>query len=107
MVWLNVSVLFTGRRWLSGPNNPQGCNDICGNGGHPQVLCFYARSELIPTATENEQIPLYLFIGCFQLCVDPSYLFRTDYDVWYPLEFKPDGSIAPMRHLDSFTLSLP
>lgn len=45
-------VLFTGRRWLSGPGNNPGCDDMCGNGGNPAA------------------------------CDSPKYELRSDYDVW-------------------------
>ena len=72
-------LLFNGRRWLSGPNVPVGCHDICGNGGKP-ALC----------ETGGDR-----------------YFLKTDLSVWYPLKFSPDGSILPMQPLDNFTLDLP
>lgn len=72
-----TTVLFTGRRWLSGPGNPAGCDDMCGNGGNPGV------------------------------CADQNYRLAQDYDVWYPLEFGPAGNILPMRQLPNFTLDIP
>lgn len=72
------AVMFTGRRWLSGPHNPVGCDDMCGN--YPA-----GRS----------------------LCVAPDYRAATDFDVWHPLEFAADGSIMPMHPLPSFQLDIP
>ncbi len=40
-------------------------------------------------------------------CTTPGYLLKTDFDVWYPLTFLADGSIAPFHPLPSFTLDLP
>eukprot|EP00039_Didymoeca_costata_P022265 m.4160 g.4160 ORF g.4160 m.4160 type:complete len:369 (-) comp2909_c0_seq1:32-1138(-) len=71
------AVVFFGRRWLSGENHPTGCNDICGNGGKPQ------------------------------LCKSSTYFLKTDLSVWYPLAFNSDGSIQQMQPLPSFTLTLP
>lgn len=31
----STAYLFNGRRWLSGPNVPSGCDDICGNNDNP------------------------------------------------------------------------
>ena len=77
---LSIAVLFSGRRWLSGPNVPAGCNDICGNKGKPD-LCLNGG-------------------GAYQL--------RTDLSVWYPLEFDPtSGAVLPLKPLPSFELHLP
>jgi hypothetical protein len=74
-----LQLVWVGRRWLSGPNLPQGCNDICGNAGKAQ-LCQVGGAD-------------------FEM--------RSDFHVWYPLEFDADtGAILPMRHLDSFQLDL-
>eukprot|EP00040_Diaphanoeca_grandis_P016272 m.83882 g.83882 ORF g.83882 m.83882 type:complete len:395 (+) comp25683_c0_seq1:126-1310(+) len=73
-----TSIVFTGRRWLSGENNPPGCNDICGNNGKRD------------------------------LCRNSQYLLRSDFSVWYPLEFDDvTGSILPFHPLPSFTLDIP
>ena len=40
-------------------------------------------------------------------CVTPGYLLKTDFDVWYPLAFNADGSVAPFQPLASFTLDRP
>ena len=70
-------VLFTGRRWLSGPNAPPGCDDMCGNSGRRAA------------------------------CTAPTYRAATDFDVWHPLSFAADGSILPMLPLPSFELDIP
>lgn len=70
--------ILTGRRWLSGAGNNASCDDMCDNDGRP-----------------------------FAPCVNAGYKLRDDLDVWYPLEFAGDGSILPLRPLDSFTLDLP
>jgi hypothetical protein len=75
-----MAYLLMGRRWLSGPNNPPGCDDLCGNSGKPSA-CSSASA--------------------------PGYLLRTDFDVWYPLQFNDDGSIVPIAPLPIFTLDLP
>ena len=76
-----TAIVFVGRRWLSGPNVPEGCNDICGNAGHPEK------------------------------CLDGGgkYALRSDLSVWYPLEFDDanGGAILPLRPLPSFELNLP
>lgn len=73
------SIMF-GRRWLSGPNVPAGCHDICGNRGKPE-LCVKGGGD---------------------------YLLKTDLSVWYPLEFDgATGEVAPFRELPRFTLDLP
>lgn len=73
-----TAVMFVGRRWLSGPNHPPGCNDICGNGGKRE------------------------------LCRSSTYFLKTDFSVWYPLEFDPHtGFIFQMQPLPTFQLSLP
>lgn len=37
-----------------------------------------------------------------------SYFFRSDFDVWYPLEFDDaTGAILPLRPIQWFTLDLP
>jgi len=72
-----TTVLFNGRRWISGPNAPPGCDDYCGNGGRKD------------------------------LCVASNYRIATDFDVWYPLEFSAAGAILPFRPLPSFQLDLP
>jgi hypothetical protein len=75
-----TQVLYLGRRWLSGPNVPAGCHDICGNNGDPSA-CEAGGSK---------------------------YLFKSDLSVWYPLEFDDaTGAIVPMRPLSTFTLDLP
>lgn len=72
--------LLFGRRWLSGPHVPDGCHDICGNRGKPE-LCQRGGAK---------------------------YLLKTDYSVWYPLEFEPaTGALAPFREMPSFELELP
>jgi len=70
-------VLFTGRRWLSGPNHPAGCDDMCGNNGNRAA------------------------------CTAPTYRAATDFDVWHPLSFAADGTILPMLPLASFELDIP
>jgi hypothetical protein len=74
----STAYLLNGRRWLSGEGNNGACDDMCDNDGHP-----------------------------FAPCVNPGYELRNDLDVWYPLEFGEDGSVLPLRTLDSFTLDLP
>eukprot|EP00937_MAST-01D_sp_MAST-1D-sp2_P004462 g4462.t1 len=78
-------IIFVGRRWLSGPNLPAGCFDICSNGK--------------PLGDGNRS-----------RCQDggEKYLMRSDYSVWYPLEFdEASGDILPMKPMPSFTLELP
>eukprot|EP00038_Savillea_parva_P010595 m.191387 g.191387 ORF g.191387 m.191387 type:complete len:380 (-) comp18323_c0_seq1:39-1178(-) len=76
----STQVMYLGRRWLSGPNVPSGCHDICGNRGDP-AACQAGGA---------------------------NYEFKSDYSVWYPLEFdNATGNIATMRPLSSFTLELP
>ena len=78
-------IIFIGRRWLSGPNLPEGCFDICSNGpplGHGDKAACQNGGE--------------------------HYLMRSDKSVWYPLKFNEEtGDILPMRRLDSYTLDLP
>jgi hypothetical protein len=70
--------MFTGRRWLSGVDNPPGCDDLCSNGGN------------------------------LTACVQPAYQLRTDFDVWAPLSFSADGtSISVLQNLANFTLEIP
>jgi hypothetical protein len=73
-----LTYLFTGRRWLSGENNPAGCDDLCGNNGNGAA------------------------------CTSPTYYLRSDYDVWYPFEFDDEngGIIRPLHNLPNFTLIL-
>lgn len=75
----DTAIVFVGRRWLSGENNPAGCHDICGNRGNPKA------------------------------CLSSQYELRSDLSVWYPLEFDDEngGAILPMRPLPMFTLDLP
>jgi hypothetical protein len=80
-----TQVLFLGRRWLSGPNRPAGCYDICSNG--------------LPLGDRNKS---HCQVG------GENYLMASDLSVWYPLEFDDaTGEIAPMTPLSSFTLELP
>jgi len=73
-----VAIVFTGRRWLSGANNPPGCDDICGNRGNRAA------------------------------CRSSNYFLHSDYSVWYPLEFdEATGAVLPLHPLPSFTLDLP
>ena len=78
-------IIFIGRRWLSGPNLPEGCFDICSNGpplGHGDKA-----------ACQNG---------------GAHYEMRSDKSVWYPLEFNEQtGDILPMTRLESYTLDLP
>lgn len=73
-----TTYLFTGRRWLSGINNPSGCDDMCGNNGNPSA------------------------------CTASNYYLRSDLDVWYPFEFDDtnNGIIKPLHNLPNFTLTL-
>jgi len=80
-----TQVLYLGRRWLSGPNLPDGCFDICGNtnplGNGDKALCQKNGDK-------------------FQMASDSS--------VWYPLDFNDaTGDILPMVVSDTFTLDLP
>jgi len=76
---VETRVIFLGRRWLSGPNLPPGCHDICGNQGKSE-LCIKGGGE---------------------------YFLKSDYSVWYPLDFDDDtGQILPLVPLDSFELDL-
>jgi hypothetical protein len=68
--------VFTGRRWLSGVNNPPGCDDLCSNNGN------------------------------LSACVDPAYQLRTDLDVWAPLSFGEGGEIAVLENVANFTLDV-
>jgi hypothetical protein len=70
----DTAVLFIGRRWLSGANNPSGCPRMC---------------------TQGKE------------CDAEDYFLRSDYDVWLPLEFSPDGHVLPMKKNEQFTLELP
>jgi hypothetical protein len=80
-----TQILFLGRRWLSGPNLPKGCFDICSNGP--------------PLGNGNEAL-------C-QVNGD-KYLMTSDKSVWFPLEFdEVTGNILPMKKMDSYTLDLP
>lgn len=72
-----TTYMFTGKRWLSGPDNPPACSDMCSNGGDPGA------------------------------CTAPDYYLRSDFSVWYPLEFEADGSVSPLHALPNFTLALP
>ena len=79
-----TQTLFLGRRWLSGPNLPEGCFDICSNGpplGHGDKAACQIGGE--------------------------HYEMRSDSSVWYPVEFAADGSIVPFKHTPSYTLDLP
>jgi hypothetical protein len=69
-----TAVLFMGRRWLSGPNNPAACPRMCTQGRE---------------------------------CDAPQYFLRSDYDVWLPLQFSPDGHVLRMQKLQEFVLQLP
>lgn len=40
-------------------------------------------------------------------CSAPNYLLRSDYDVWLPLQFSPDGHVLRMQTLQRFELPLP
>ena len=81
----DTQVLFVGRRWLSGPNVPAGCFDICSN-GPPRGNGDRKRCQ----------------VGGSQ------YEMRSDLSVWYPLEFDDDtGDILPMKPMSSFDLELP
>jgi hypothetical protein len=71
------ALLLFGRRWLSGAGNDPACDDMCGNGGNAAP------------------------------CNNDKYQLRNDLDVWLPLEFDADGSVLPLRPLQSFTLELP
>lgn len=74
------TVMFTGRRWLSGSNLPEGCHDICGNRGNPSK-CLNGGDQ-------------------FQL--------KSDYSVWYPLDFDDTtGDIKVFVQLSSFQLNIP
>ena len=75
-----TQVLYTGRRWLSGFANNPDCDDMCGNGGGS---------------------------GGTASCETPSYLLRSDLDVWHPLSFDADGSVVPFTALATFELELP
>ena len=80
-----TKVLFLGRRWLSGPNLPHGCFDICSNG---------------PPLGNGDK----------SLCQvnGDKYLMKTDKSVWYPLEFdEATGNILPMTKMQNYTLELP
>jgi hypothetical protein len=77
-------VLLLGRRWLSGPNLPAGCYDICGNGaplGHGDKAACQRGGE--------------------------RYEMRSDSSVWYPLRFAADGSIYPIVRVPNYTMELP
>ena len=76
----STQVLMTGRRWLSGPGADPACDDMCGNSGGS---------------------------GGPASCTTPGYLLKTDFDVWYPLQFDAAGAVIPMAPLPSFTLDLP
>ena len=80
----DTQVLFLGRRWLSGPNLPEGCFDICGNGP--------------PLGRGNK--------AACQAGGD-KYEMRSDHSVWYPVQFAADGSILPFKATPSYTLDLP
>jgi len=70
-------LIFNGRRWLSGPNHPEGCHDICGNKGD--------RAS----------------------CRSSTYYLHSDMSVWYPLEFDDStGAILPFKELPSYTLDI-
>ena len=74
-----TTILFVGRKWLSGPNLPPGCTDICGNKGRPD-LCAQGGAK---------------------------FLMKNDYSVWLPLEFDDvTGAIRPFRATPSFELRL-
>ena len=78
-----TQILLLGRRWLSGPNLPHGCFDICSNGpplGHGDKSACQAGGQ--------------------------HYKMRSDKSVWYPLEFAADGSILPFKQTPSYTLEL-
>ena len=78
-------LVFIGRRWLSGPNLPEGCFDICSNG--PPL--GYGDKAACQNGGEHFEM-------------------RSDFSVWYPVEFdERTGDILPMRPLSSFTLDLP
>lgn len=81
-----TQVLLNGHRWLSGPNRPEGCFDICGN-GRP-----WGRGNATLCQVGGDQ-----------------YRIATDFSVWYPLEFDDanGGTVLPMRPLASFELELP
>jgi hypothetical protein len=80
-----TQILFLGRRWLSGPNLPEGCFDICGNG---------------PPLGHGDK-------GKCQAGGD-KFMMASDKSVWYPLEFNDvTGDILPMVPLPSYTLELP
>ena len=79
-----TQTLFLGRRWLSGPDLPAGCHDICGNGpplGHGDKAACQQGGE--------------------------RYQMRSDSSVWYPVEFAEDGAMLPFERKPSFTLELP
>ena len=80
-----TQVLLNGHRWLSGPNKPDGCFDICGNGrpwGRGNASLCQAGGD--------------------------RYRISSDLSVWYPLEFDDEtGAILPFAPLASFTLDLP
>jgi len=76
----SVQILYTGRRWLSGPGNNASCEDMCGNGGGT---------------------------GGPESCVTPGYRLATDFDVWHPMTFTANGTVLPFTSLDSYTLDLP
>jgi hypothetical protein len=81
----DTQVLFLGRRWLSGPNLPTGCFDICGNAP--------------PLGNGNKA-------ACQR--GGEHYLMRSDNSVWYPVEFDADsGHIMPFETKESFELDLP
>ena len=72
-----TQVLFLGRRWLSGDLHPEGCFDICGNNGNRAA------------------------------CRSSNYFLKTDYSVWYPIEFdNTTGEVLPFRPLPNFTLDI-
>jgi hypothetical protein len=71
-----TAYLLNGRRWLSGAGNNAECDDMCNNGGD------------------------------FAPCINPDYELRSDFDVWYPLEFDAEGTVLALRPLPNFTLDL-
>ena len=80
----STQILLLGRRWLSGPNLPSGCFDICGNGpplGHGDRGACQRGGE--------------------------RYEMRSDRSVWYPLQFADDGAVRPLTALPSYALDLP
>ena len=75
----STTILFLGRKWLSGPHVPPGCNDICGNRGKPE-LCQAGGG---------------------------AYALRSDESVWVPLEFNDTtGAVLPLRLVPNFTLDI-